>query len=487
MNIFISKKKVILFTYFCWFGATALSFWSLKELYNTYYRQKSLRYDIGALESYSNLVPLLVVGSGPAGLSAALYGARARLYTVVLAGPLPGGQLTGTSFVENWPGTSRLLGSELIGSVRKQAEEFGASIINESAESIDASSWPFKVTLGEGRTLYALAVILASGATPKRLGVPGEDQYWGKGVTTCATCDAPYFKDKQVIVIGGGDSAIEEAIQLSAYARSITILVRKENMRAAPAMQERLVQFPSISVRYTTEVIKIMGDDQKVTQVVLRDTVTKATSDLPIDGVFLAIGHEPNTASVKKALACDKEGYVLLESGNQQTSAKGIFAAGDVADRVYKQAGVAAGDGIKAALDAEAFLRDCGWNALLATSLEHRFFNPKTVRVPELREITDKKSFDKLLQNSSLPVVVLFSGTACPACVKMLPLVQAAAAELSEKALFVKIDTALDGIADTYDIQRIPLLAVIKKGTVVARKEGAHPKAELMSFLGTHI
>ena len=420
-------------------------------------------------------------------MSAALYGARARLHTIVLAGPLAGGQLTGTSYVENWPGTDRLLGSELIDKLRKQAESFGAHIINESAQSIDCSSWPFNVTLAEGKSLKALSIIIASGATPKRLGIEGESDFWGNGVTTCATCDAPYYKNKAVFVVGGGDSAIEEAIQLSAHARSITILVRKDQMRAASAMQERLVGYPSIAVRYTTEVIKVMGNAQGVTGVILRDTLTQKTSEAAIDGVFLAIGHEPNTASVKGHVACDAEGYILLDAPNQETSIKGIFAAGDVADKVYKQAGVASGDAIKAALDAEAFLRGIGWNTLLSASLENHFFDPKTVRLPLLRELLDKKSFDALTQTASLPVVVLFSGQACPACVKMLPLVQYAAAQMSDKAVFVKVDTAITELADTYKIQRIPLIGIMKNGELVARKEGAMTKEELATYLQKHI
>ena len=479
MKMFFSKKVFI--------GAfSSLLFLVFVGVYLGRYTQKP-SYNLDMLPKQEDIVPLLIIGSGPAGLSAALYGARARLHTVVLAGPLAGGQLTGTSYVENWPATERLLGSVLIGNLRKQAESFGAHIINESAETIDCSSWPFKVTLAEGRSLKALSIIIASGATPKRLEIEGEADFWGNGVTTCATCDAPYYKNKNVFVVGGGDSAIEEAVQLSAHAQSIVILVRKESMRAASAMQERLVGYPSISVRYTTEVIKVMGNAQGVTGVTLRDTVTQKTSEARIDGLFLAIGHEPNTASVKKCITCDTDGYIVLDSRNQETSMRGVFAAGDVADKVYKQAGVASGDGIKAALDAEAFLREIGWNALLSATLENRFFDPKTVRLPDLQEVKDKQSFDDLCKNSKLPVVVLFSGQACPACVKMLPLVQAAAAHLSDKALFVKVDTALTELADRYAIQRIPLIGVIKNNNLIARQEGVMSKTELFQYIQKNI
>ncbi len=481
MKMFFSKKI---------FGAIMLSFLSISffGIYKIYKSKKQkFSYDLTLLPKQENIVPLLVVGSGPAGLSAALYGARSRLHTIVLAGPLAGGQLTGTSYVENWPGTDRLLGSELIDKLRKQAESFGAHIINESAQSIDCSSWPFTVILGEGKKLKALSIIMASGATPKRLGVEGESDFWGNGVTTCATCDAPYYKNRDVFVVGGGDSAIEEAIQLSAHARSITILVRKDQMRAASAMQERLVGFPSIAVRYTTEVIKVMGNAQGVTGVILRNTLTQKTSEASIDGVFLAIGHEPNTASVKGHVACDEDGFIVLNGINQETSVKGIFAAGDVADKVYKQAGVASGDGIKAALDAEAFLREIGWNTLLSTSLENHFFDFKTVNLPDLREILDKKSFDALSTTSSQPLVVLFSGQACPACVKMLPLVQYAATTMSDKALFIKVDTAITELAEKYAIQRIPVIGIMKEGKLIARKEGTMTKEELVNYLQKHI
>ena len=483
MKKFFSKKVFIAVIA----GLIGLSCVVTYKRYKAKYRSHNLSYSLNNVSMQEDIVPLLIVGSGPAGLSAALYGARARLHTIVLAGPLAGGQLTGTSYVENWPGTERLLGSVLIGNLRKQAESFGAHIINESAQSIDCSSWPFKVTLAEGRSLKALSIIIASGATPKRLGVEGEADFWGNGVTTCATCDAPYYKNKNVFVVGGGDSAIEEAIQLASHARSIVILVRKKSMRAASVMQERLLGYPSISVRYSTEVIKVLGNAQGVTSVILRDTVTQATSQALIDGLFLAVGHEPNTASVKQCIKCDEDGYIVLESVNQESSVKGIFAAGDVADKVYKQAGVASGDGIKAALDAEAFLREIGWNALLSTSLENHFFDPKTVRLPDLREIPDKKSFDELCKTAQLPIVVLFSGQACPACVKMLPLVQAAAAHLSDKALFVKVDTAITELADMYAVQRIPLIGVIKRNQLIARKEGTMSKIELLQYLQKNI
>lgn len=448
-------------------------------------RMKIVSYDLSLLARQQNLVPLLIAGSGPAGLSAALYGARAGFKTVVLAGPVPGGQLMGTSDVENWPGTQRALGADLIAGLRNQAESFGATVVYESVESLSCDEWPFKVTLSNGKIIRALSLVIASGATPKKLNVPGEKEYWGKGVTTCATCDAPFYKNRDVIVVGGGDSAIEEAIQLAAFVKSVTIFVRKKSMRASRIMQERLAQYPQIAVKYEKEIYEIRGNGKRVTTVLVHDILHNKTAEQSIDGVFLAIGHTPNTEPFKQSVACDSDGYILLQdSPSQHTSVPGIFAAGDVSDKVYKQAGVAAGDGIKAALDAESFLREkVGWNTVLSTSLEHTFF--EAFSFDPLPEIKSEKELNELLASSSVPVIIMFSGKACPSCVKLTPLVEKAAQKIGKKNLvFVKVDTGVLGsFAERSSIDRIPVLMLMRKGKEEARIEGEVDYRELMEFL----
>lgn len=318
-------------------------------------------------------IPIAIIGSGPAGTAAALHASRSLLVTVVFQGNLPGGLLTQTSDVENWAGVEKASGMTIMDKDRKQAEEFGALFADDVITDIDVNAWPFKLQTESGATYYALSVIIASGATPILLDVPGEKQYFGSGVGTCALCDAPFFKQKEVVIVGGGDSAVEEAMQMSAYAKKVTMLVRKDKMRAAEASQKMLKDYPSITILYNTQVKEVKGDGKKVTGVVLLNNKTNETTDFPLDGVFIAIGHEPNTALFKGKINLDDKGYVLLqdiqEAGSnsvmrtQATSVSGIFAAGDCHDHRYRQANTASGYGTAAGIDAINFLKERGFNS----------------------------------------------------------------------------------------------------------------------------
>ncbi|MGE0207297.1 MAG: NAD(P)/FAD-dependent oxidoreductase, partial [Candidatus Babeliales bacterium] len=319
-------------------------------------KTKAEKYALKAVKSLKNVVPLLISGSGAAGGSAALYGSRSDLKTIVIGGEKPGGALTETSYIENWPGRVKVLGSKLMDDLHEQAKSFGAEFLNDTVLSIDCSEWPYTVKTEGGLTLRVLALIYATGSTPRTLGIPGEKEFWGRGVTTCAICDAPFCKGYDVAVVGGGDTAAEEAMQLAPYAKHITILVRGSAMRASAAMQERLKEYPNIAIAYHKEVKKINGTDGHVSSIDVLDNQSNTMQTMPIRGFFLAIGHDPNVALVKDCVALDKEGYVALDSRSQRTSVPFIYAAGDVADKHYKQAGVAAGDAIKAALDALADL-----------------------------------------------------------------------------------------------------------------------------------
>ena len=424
----------------------------------------------------TNVVPVVVIGSGPAGLSAALYAARSALYTVVFQGKTPGGQLTTTSFVENWPGTPKMLGSKLIEQNRKQAEKYGALMITDSVVQADLSRWPFVLKTEDGVEIHALSVIIATGANPKLLNdtkvVPGEKEYWGYGVTTCAICDAAFYKDKKVVVIGGGDSAVEEATLLTSYASSVQVLVRGDKMRAAPAMQARLKD-PKITVLYNTEPLEIVGDGTSVTGMRVKNTKTNKEELLPIDGVFLAIGHKPNSEIFKEYITIDKDtGYIILPTRGQKTSMPGIFAAGDVADHVYRQAGVAAGDGIKAALDALAFLQEHGYNAAVAQQLEKNFWYPhKEEAGAELPQIATNKDFDKLAKEHDF-IVLDVGADHCASCKTLLPVVQSVAAQLADKVHFAQIDTTTDSskeLVKRFEIKGIPVLLVFKKDKLIAR------------------
>ena len=316
---------------------------------------------------------VIIIGSGPAGLTAALYAARANLKPLVIEGIEAGGQLMLTTMVENWPGyRDGIMGPDLMIELRAQAERFGAEIIQGDVSSVDLSKRPFTVYVEKTRYL-AQTLIVATGASAKWLDLGVDKKLSGRGVSTCATCDGFFFKGLPVAVIGGGDTAMEEAIYLSKLATSVTVVHRRDSLRASKVMQDKAMSMPNVSFIWNTEVIDIKDLDQgKVTSLVLRDTQTGAKSDLAVDGVFIGIGHTPNTALFKGQLAMHDNGYLKTHDGSR-TSVTGVFAAGDVQDHIYRQAVTAAGSGCAAALDAERFLADAQGHpeAALTAPREH--------------------------------------------------------------------------------------------------------------------
>ena len=446
-----------------------------------FYSQHSFM-DLDLLASYDNLIPVAIIGSGPAGLSAATYTGRSNVFTVVFQGKQRGGQLMGTSYVENWPGIPQMLGPDLMNGALEQAKKSGAVTVAESIVDIDVSSWPYTLSTESGMKIHALTVIFAMGATPKRKDIPGENEYWGRGVSTCAICDAPFYKNSDVVIIGGGDSAAEEALQLASYAEHITLLVRGDTMRASPAMQQRVAAYKNINIRYNTDITRIIGDAHFVTHIEL---VTKGTekSIMPIDGVFLAIGHSPNTTFIRDAVTCDNNGYIVLQK-QQETSKKGIFAAGDVVDYRYRQAGVAAGDGIKAALDALSFLRDIGINDYFLDQLKPHFFVPEQEgERKQLPAISTKKELNNLLKTHTTVVLDFFTPT-CHSCMQLLPAVESAAALLADKVYFAKVDASLSlELAEYLVVPKVPTLIVFNHGSLAARSKEVMTKQELLDFL----
>ena len=299
---------------------------------------------------------LIIIGSGPAGLTAAVYAARANLAPLVFAGYQYGGQLMFTTEVENYPGfPSGVLGPELMESFRAQAERFGAKIENVDVTQVDFTQRPLRVWTGD-TVFEAESVIVATGASARWLGVPGEARLRGRGVSTCATCDGAFFKDKKIVVVGGGDSAMEEAIFLTRFGSHVTVLHRRETLRASKIMAERALAHPKISFSFNTAVEEVRGD-QTLQALLVRDTVTGNTSELEADAMFIAIGHDPNTAVFEGQLERDAYGYVTSPDG-VHTNAAGVFVAGDVYDIRYKQAVTAAGMGCRAALEAERYLEE---------------------------------------------------------------------------------------------------------------------------------
>jgi thioredoxin reductase (NADPH) len=299
---------------------------------------------------------VIIIGSGPAGYTAALYTARAQLKPLVFEGSVTaGGALMNTTDVENFPGfADGILGPDLMDAMRKQAERFGAELHAEDITEVDLAAEPKRV-ISEGETYLARAVIIATGSRYRELSVPGEKRLSGHGVSWCATCDGFFFREQEIAVVGGGDSAMEEALFLTRFAKTVTVVHRRDELRASKIMQERAFANPKIKFRWHSEVSEILGDT-KITGLRLRDTVTGEESDLKVGGLFVAIGHEPRTELFAGQLATDANGYLLVDQPSTRTAIPGVFAAGDVVDHTYRQAVTAAGTGCAAALDAERYL-----------------------------------------------------------------------------------------------------------------------------------
>jgi len=299
---------------------------------------------------------VIIIGSGPAGLTAALYAARANLKPLVLEGTQPGGQLTITTDVENFPGfPDGILGPELMDKMRQQASRFGAECKYETVSEVDFSARPFSVKTESG-TYSGDTVIISTGASALFLDIPGEKEYMGRGVSACATCDGFFFADQELVVVGGGDTAMEEATFLTKFAKKVHVVHRRDELRASKTLQDRAMKNDKIEFIWDSTVDEIVGDDNGVTGVKLQNVKSGKQTDFRVQGVFVAIGHSPNTGIFKGHLDMNDVGYIKVNNGSTQTNVEGVFASGDVADHVYRQAITAAGTGCMAAMDAERWL-----------------------------------------------------------------------------------------------------------------------------------
>lgn len=317
---------------------------------------KNAKHDSNTSSEVRDQYDVIIIGSGPAGFTAGVYTSRAKLKVLIITGSLPGGQLMTTSEVENYPGfPNGIFGPELMMNMRQQAERFGATIIDDEVEKVNFKNHPFRIST-HSESFEGRAILLCTGASPRKLGINGEEEFGGRGVSYCATCDGPFFKGEEIAVIGGGDTAIEEATFLTKFGKSVKIIHRRDFLRASKILQEKAFENSKIQFIWDHVVTRISGN-KKIENIEIKDLTTGSTSNLSVGGLFVAIGHEPNTSIFKDQLELDDKGYVVLKE-NTKTSVEGIFAAGDVHDYRYRQAVTAAGFGCMAALDVEKWLSE---------------------------------------------------------------------------------------------------------------------------------
>lgn len=298
---------------------------------------------------------VVIIGSGPAGLTAGIYTSRAKLKPLIIAGNLPGGQLMTTTTVENWPGDITVMGSELMMRMKKHAEHYGATFESDTIKTVDLSSKPYKIFTESGKAIETESIIIATGASHKKLGCKGEAEYFGKGVTTCATCDGPFYQDKDVIIAGGGNTAVTEATFLTRFVRKITLVQILDKLSANDPIKDRVLADSKVEFAYSSKIVEIKGNGEHVTSIVIENQKTKEVREIEASGIFVAVGFKPNTDMFKGQLDMNEFGYLKLTNGTK-TSKEGVFAAGDVSDFRYMQAITAAGLGCMAALDCESYI-----------------------------------------------------------------------------------------------------------------------------------
>lgn len=429
--------------------------------------------------------PCVILGGGIGGLTAALYLARSGMQPIVLSGQRPGGLLTQSHSVQNWPGETEIEGGQLAAKIQAHAEENGARIWAEEVVSVDFSKRPFSIQIRDldgtqvTRNILANSCIIATGTEPNYLRIPGEREYWGRGVSNCAICDGSLYKKQTVAVVGGGDAAVLEALYLSHLARHVYVLVRKNGFRASDTTRlKTLLEQANVTVLYETEVAEVKGREQGVTGIVLKKK-EKVGDLLPIQGLFLAIGSKPNTDLFKSKLRMDPRGYITVKEGGA-TSVSGVYAVGDAADPVYRQAISAAGDGAKAALTVQQYLSDRGHQSVAVA--------PKQ-EIKEIKqgviEVRSEEEFLREIQNSPIPVIVDFYASWCGPCKRIAPVFDSLSEYLAGHVKFLKVNVdRLGDLSRQYGVRSMPTALLFDtSGQVVDRKIGAEQIRDLLNQL----
>ncbi|MBN2479277.1 MAG: FAD-dependent oxidoreductase [Parachlamydiales bacterium] len=425
-----------------------------------------------------------ILGGGVGALTSGIYLSRAGYKPVIIEGNTPGGMITQSHSVENWPGEVKISGIELMDRVKNQAEVNGCKIISKEVVDVDFSSRPFKITVkdlfrNKTEVIKARSCIIAMGTSSNYINVPGEKNYWGRGVSNCAVCDGSLYENKNVVVVGGGDSAVLEANYLSNIAKNVYVVVRKDKLSAkdlnkVKALEDR----QNINVVYNSVLSSINGDDELVHSIKLKNNKTNKESVLNVDGIFLATGSTPNTKIFKDKLQLDEKGYIKVKDGGQ-TSVEGVYAIGDIVDPIYKQAITAAGDGAKAAISAQNYLE--GFKTVKNEKKDY-LVSPVLAAVYNVETMNQ---FEKEVYNTKIPVVVDFYATWCKPCQRLAPVLHETANKLSGKVkiLKVNVDTSKE-IASKYKISAMPTAVVFdKSGNMLYKKIGPSPIADLLYAL----
>jgi thioredoxin reductase (NADPH) len=449
-------------------------------------KQESHSFDATVFAGDSDVIPVAVIGGGVGGLTASVYLSMANIPTELLQGTTPGGLLTQSLSVRNWPGVVDAPGMAIADSVRAQAEKSGVAIKDEVLTGIDTSQWPYRLTIADAfdakkvRTVRAMTVIIGIGAQSNYLGIPGEQEYWSRGVTNCAVCEGSLYKGKTVCVVGGGNSAMEEAHYLSGIAKKVYVFVRRDQLRATDNRKDDVANTGNIEMVYETSLTQINGDGEKVVSVETINNRTKQKRTVAMDGVFLAIGFTPNTKLFAGKLSLTDGGYIKLFD-DQETSVPGVYAVGDIVDPKYKQAVTAAGDGCRAALQAHAFLKDARYSAVPAAKeadvQEQKEERVAAVEQPKVQplaswitpgqvnEVPSVAAFKELLQTAQVPVIADFSAVWCGPCRQMMPVYKRVAKTVGDDAILVKIDIdVLSALASEYRVHGVPSFMFFKDG-----------------------
>ncbi|MBW4620399.1 MAG: thioredoxin-disulfide reductase [Cyanosarcina radialis HA8281-LM2] len=447
---------------------------------------------------------LVIIGSGPAGYTAAIYAGRANLKPVVFegfqAGGLPGGQLMTTTEVENFPGFPEgITGPELMERSKAQAERWGAELFTEDVISVDLRVRPF-IVRSEEREVKTHSIIIATGATAKRLRLPSETQYWSRGISACAICDGatPIFHNAELAVVGGGDSAAEEAIYLTKYGSHVHLLVRSDRMRASKAMQDRVLSNPKITVHWHTQPVDVFGESDRLSGVKIQNTQTGELGEIQVKGLFYAIGHTPNTSLFQGQLELDEVGYIVTKPGSVETSVEGVFAAGDVQDHEFRQAVTAAGTGCMAALLAERWLSAEGLLQEFHQKAVEQTATPETAKKTEAEQQAEfsleatrhagSYALRKLFHESDRLLMVKYASPQCGPCHTLKPILNKVVDEFDGQIHFIEIDIEQDpDIAENAGVTGTPTIQLFKSKELLTELKGVKPKSHYRELIASNL